>query len=330
MSRRERRDSDSRRHYYRFDREPSPKRSRRDGKPETERLRSNNNVGEHADREQKHRRRLQDAVPLEASEAPDPKVENGAVGRQTERKHDASHDGEKRSSDPTEVPKSRSYFQHDERGNAAHVGRSFGRRAAPERGWWRDSRDQHDERVAKRYDKRQRDEKPEGKSDDNGNWHHDRFFEMEAKPPLPPLPAAKKRPAFSEKKLPGNSESADKTAKESEMASHVDQMASLSERREDRDHNPRHSGRHERPSAGDWVPSRGEAHRGGFSSRERHGEGGGGSFRERDRFSERQGYHSSSTGAEKWKHDLFDEANKSPLRKNEEDQIAKLEALLDS
>ncbi|GKV26490.1 hypothetical protein SLEP1_g35778 [Rubroshorea leprosula] len=111
MSRRERRDSDSRRHYYRFDREPSPKRSRRDGKPEAERLPSDNNVGEHADREQKHRRRLQDALPLEASEAPDSKVENGAVVRQTERKHDASHGEEKRSSDPTEVPKSRSYFQ---------------------------------------------------------------------------------------------------------------------------------------------------------------------------------------------------------------------------
>jgi hypothetical protein len=33
---------------------------------------------------------------------------------------------------------------------------------------------------------------------------------------------------------------------------------------------------------------------------------------------------------EKWKHDLFDDANKSPTTKNEEDQIAKIERLLAS
>ena len=42
----------------------SPKRSRRDGKPETERVPSNTNlnVEDNTDREQKHRRRLQDAL----------------------------------------------------------------------------------------------------------------------------------------------------------------------------------------------------------------------------------------------------------------------------
>ncbi|XP_078442281.1 cyclin-like protein isoform X2 [Wolffia australiana] len=33
---------------------------------------------------------------------------------------------------------------------------------------------------------------------------------------------------------------------------------------------------------------------------------------------------------EKWKHDLFDESNRSPTPKNEEDELAKLEALLSS
>lgn len=34
--------------------------------------------------------------------------------------------------------------------------------------------------------------------------------------------------------------------------------------------------------------------------------------------------------AERWKHDLFDEGNRSPTPKNEEDEIAKVEALLSS
>ncbi|GLU09050.1 hypothetical protein SLE2022_259290 [Rubroshorea leprosula] len=333
MSRRDGRDSDSRRHSSGFDREL---RSRRDGKPGTERVPRNGDVGEHADRDQKQRRRLQDAVPLEAQETPDSKVGNEDVGMHPEKKHDAlDHEGVKRSSHPTEVPRSRSYFQHDERGNAAQVGRSFGHRAAPERGWWRDSRDHHDERAAKRYDKRQRDEKPEGKEDDEGNWRHDRFFETEANPPPPPPPppAARKRPAFREKKTAGDSENADKASIEPEKVSRFHQPVSLSERREDRDQNPRHSDRHERPSAADRVLNRGEVQRSEFSSRERHGRGGGGddNFRERDRFTGRQGgFRSSGTRAEKWKHDLFDEASKSPPRKNEEDQIAKVEALLAS
>ena len=67
--------------------------------------------------------------------------------------------------------------------------------------------------------------------------------------------------------------------------------------------------------------------RGGF--RERCGSGGT-NYKERERFSGRQGYHPGGTRAEKWKHDMFGEANRSPTTKNEEDQIAKVEALLAS
>ena len=67
-----------------------------------------------------------------------------------------------------------------------------------ERGWWRDAKDTHKEREIKTYETRQKDEKPQTKGDDNGDWHHDRFFEMEADLPPPPK---KKRPAFSEKKI---------------------------------------------------------------------------------------------------------------------------------
>ncbi|XVE49327.1 hypothetical protein DITRI_Ditri01bG0073900 [Diplodiscus trichospermus] len=329
MSRRADRDSDSRRHRSRFDREPSPKRSRRDGKPETERVISNADVGERVDQDEKQRRRLQDALPLEAPPAPvSSKIESGTADKESDRKNNGHRDGTKHSSDPTAVPRSRSYFQHDERGNPAQAGRSFGRRAATERGWWRDARDQHDERETKTYETRQRDEKPQSKGDGNGDWRHDRYFEVEAdRPPQPP--STRKRPAFSEKKIPAATQSTENTTKEPEKASHSGHHVLGGERRVDRGHNPRPSDRQDRLSTVDQVPNRREAPRGRFSSHERYG-GGGGDFRGRDGFSGRQGYRSGGNRVEKWKHDLFDEANKSPPRKNEEDQIAKVESLLAS
>ncbi|GMY38692.1 DNA polymerase kappa [Fagus crenata] len=324
MSRREGRDSDSKRHRSRFDREPSPKKSRRDGKPETERVPSNTNldVGDHADRDQKHRRRLQDALPLEAPLAPDSKRENGAVSKESDKKPDEHREGSKHSSDPTEASRPRSFFQHDERGNAMQVGRSIGRRATS---GWRDSKDQHDERAANKttYNAQRRDEKLQAKQDDNSVWRHDRFLEKNDPP------AGKKRPAFQEKKIPVNSEHADKAEIETVKSSHVDHSVEGSERREERSRNPRPLDRPEKPTAGDRLPpKRGEAHRDGFLSRERYG-GGGGNYRGRDGMNGRQGYGAGGTRAEKWKHDMYNPED-GPPPKNEDDQIAKLEALLAS
>ena len=91
----------------------SPKRSRRDGKPATERPLSNLgfDVRDQSDREQKHRRRLQDALPLEALPEADSKLEVGAGRKEFDKKTNALRDGTKSSSNPTEVPRSRSYFQ---------------------------------------------------------------------------------------------------------------------------------------------------------------------------------------------------------------------------
>ncbi|XWS68132.1 hypothetical protein CRYUN_Cryun04dG0064200 [Craigia yunnanensis] len=345
MSRREARDSDSRRHRSRFDREPSPKRSRRDGKPVTERVVSNTDVGDRADQDEVQRRRLQDALPLEVPSAADSsKIESGAVNKESDRKNNGHHEGAKHSSDPTEVPRSRSYFQHDESGNAAQAGRIFGRRAATERGWWRDAKDQHNEREIKTYETRQRDEKPQAEGDGNGDWRHDRYLKMDADPPPQP-PPTRKRPAFSEKKIAVATQSTDNTTKEPQKASHSGHHGLGSERRVEGDRKPRHldrqdrftagdqvpnrRDRQDRLTAGDQVPNRREAPRGGFSSHQSAG-GGGRDFRGSDRFSGRQGYRSGGTRVEKWKHDLFDEASKSPPRKNEEDQIAKVESLLSS
>lgn len=196
-----------------------------------------------------------------------------------------------------------------------------------ERGW-RDSKD--DERAANKttYNAQRRDEKLQTKQDDNSVWRHDRFFEKDDPPP-----PAKKRPSFQEKKISVDFENAKNTETEMVKSSHADYVEG-SERREERGRNPRHLDRPEKPSVGDRLPpKRGEAHRDGFLSRERYGGGGGGggggNYRGRERINGKQGYRSDGTRVEKWKHDLYN-ASGSPTPKNEDDQIAKLEALLGS
>ncbi|XP_021750189.1 uncharacterized protein LOC110715875 [Chenopodium quinoa] len=75
--------------------------------------------------------------------------------------------------------------------------------------------------------------------------------------------------------------------------------------------------------------NRGRVENTGFPPRGRfNGADDNGKFRGRENFGGRQGYRSSGSQAEKWKHDLYDEANRSPPPKKEEDPVAKVEALL--
>ncbi|KAK9941914.1 hypothetical protein M0R45_007606 [Rubus argutus] len=329
MSRRDSRDSDSRRHRSRFDREPSPKRSRRDEKDEKDRVleQSNLEAAKKIDQEvqdQKQRRRLHDALPLESPLGSDAKVEIGAPRKVSDTKPSGHQQLTK--NDPTEVPRSRSYIQHDERGNAGQAVRSSGRGSTSEHGRRRDSKDQHDDRTVSKTsnDSRLRNEKPSG--DGNRTWRHDRYSEFEADPPV-----ARKRPAFRENKIPLESENAEKTTVETAKSSHPDRSMEGSRKREERGDNPRHLDRSEKQFGGDRMHYRGEAQRGVFPSRERYPNGAAGrNYRGRDRFGERQGYQSSGGRVEKWEHDLYHEANRSPTPKNEEDQIAKVETLLAS
>lgn len=125
-SRREGRDSDSKRHRSRFDQEPSPKRSRKHSRQETERPPTTHNLdsGNNSERDLKHHRRLQDAVPLDAPSVQDSKSER--TPRKPSENVAAKDDGIKDSSDPNEgsrhrsskhstnpsvVPRSTSFFQ---------------------------------------------------------------------------------------------------------------------------------------------------------------------------------------------------------------------------
>lgn len=195
-----------------------------------------------------------------------------------------------------------------------------------ERGWWRDSRDQHNERTENKTATNDTGRRDDRAKDEKGSWRHDGFFEMQAA-----APPVRKRPAFREKKIKVKSENADGAATETVKPAHPDRAAEGSGK-EERGYNARHLDRSDKPFAGDGAPNRREPQRDTFSSRERYRGGGSGdrNYRGRERFSGRSGFHSSGTRVEKWKHDLYHEANRSPTPKNEEDQIAKVEALLAS
>ncbi|KAI7733884.1 hypothetical protein M8C21_013940 [Ambrosia artemisiifolia] len=302
MSRRDR-DSDSRHHRSRLDPESSPKRVKRDGDIGTERPTSNVNSTERYDRDRKHHRRLQDSVPLGRTVITDSKSENVSLSKESDRKRNGYREGTKNSSDNIEVPRSRSHVQHDER--AGQVGRSFRDKETTERESWKD--------------KKPKDDKT--RSDD--------LYKVE--PDSKQI--SKKRPSFRETKtkLPVN-ESATQGTK-------TQVNAEGGERKEERG-KPLEKPPVDRPDtrmSGGRDSHRNETQRMKFQSRSRYGDGGnrggvgngfGGSFRGRDRFNERQ--RQAGGRVEKWKHDLYDEANKSPTKKKEEDQIAKVEALLAS
>ncbi|XP_076914827.1 uncharacterized protein LOC143573956 [Bidens hawaiensis] len=218
--------------------------------------------------------------------------ETVSLSKERDRKSNGYRDGTKNSSDNVEAPRSRSHLQHDER--AGQVGRSFRHMERMERDWWKDTKPK-DEKV-----------EPDSKQ------------------------LSKKRPSFRETKLPVN-ESTTQGAKES---ANVEGNERKEERRKPLEKPP--LDRPDRRVSGGRDPHRNEPQRMKFQSRVRYGGSGGnggggggfgGSFRGRDGFNERR---QGGGRVEKWKHDLYDEANKSPTSKNEEDQIAKVEALLAS
>ncbi|XP_055815971.1 uncharacterized protein LOC129885640 isoform X2 [Solanum dulcamara] len=324
-SRREGRDSDSKRQRSRFDQEPSPKRSRKHSRQEIERPPTTHNLdgGNNSERDLKHHRRLQDAVPLDAPSVQDSKSERTA--RITSENVTAKDDGIKESSDPNEGSRHRSSKHssnpsHDERGSAGQVDRSSRHKEATERGWWKDAKEPSNRATTN--DKKMNDEKIKVSGKQNDVWRHDRYFEVKEDP----KPPVKKR-SFREEKIPVDTEKVEKAAIELVKPNPSHPEVDGGRKNERTDHMSRHPGRYGRPFTGVRDGNRGETWRANFPSRDRYH--GNGDYRGRDRFNSRQG-HNPSKVVEKWKHDLYDEANKSPTLKNEEDQIAKIEALLDS
>ncbi|XP_004511314.1 uncharacterized protein [Cicer arietinum] len=288
-----RRDSDSNRRHSRFDRESSPKRHRRDGKHDRDRVTTGSN-GSH--RHQPH------AFHNSNSQA---------------------KDADNKPNDHYETPKPESHpTQHEERGNAGQVGRSSGQTKAGERGWWKDLKNQHNEREEISLEREQRDGKSQAKTDDNTSQRRGGFSERKVDQP----PTSRKRPAFREKKIPVDSGDVNLAATMTVKSRQFEHPPEWKERNLEKSSNPYHSD--------DRAPYKDKTGRDGFPSRERrrgNGDiGGSGNSRGRDNFNGRQGFLPSKTQSEKWKHDLYQDVNKDPIPQNEDDQIAKLEALLAS
>ncbi|CAJ2630422.1 uncharacterized protein LOC123881935 isoform X3 [Trifolium pratense] len=214
------------------------------------------------------------------------------------------------------------YKQHDERDSTVQVGRSAGQRETD--GKVNTQSKESNQRVETNQSRDQRDEKSLKKLD--GNFQRRESFSERKDDPTP----VRKRPAFREKKITVDSGEANPAATVAVKSSHTD-YPPRNERKEERSSNPNHLDRPEKKIAEDRAPNNREARRDGFSSRVRYGGNGGNSnYRGRDKFNGRQDYHPVKTQTEKWKHDLYQEVNKGPTAKNEDDQIAKLEALLAS
>ncbi|CAI8604821.1 unnamed protein product [Vicia faba] len=287
------RDSDSKRRHSKFDREPSPKRHRRD----RERVTTNDGG---VDREQRN-------LPL-SSRSSKHESTDGSHKRLDPIDHSELS---KRSSQPS---RSRSYYQ---------VGRSTGQREADGKVYTQSK--ENNQRVETSQSREQRDEKSLAKLDEKFQ-RRDSFTERKEDP----TPSMRKRPAFREKKIPVDSGEANPAGTVTVKSSHADHPSERNERKEDRSSNPNHLDRSEKQIVDDRAPNNREARRDGFSSRGRYGGSGGNSnYRGRDKFNGRQDF-PIKTQTEKWKHDLYQEVNKDPIAKNEDDQIAKLEALLAS
>ncbi|KAK4758527.1 hypothetical protein SAY87_019828 [Trapa incisa] len=280
MSRREDREADPKRRPSRFDREPSPKRSRRDEKSVAERASSHTNAGprEHVEQDNKIHQLLQDPLPLEAPPSLNPRACRFRGLFIVE----GCKDQHLKQSDRTTTNSSR-----------------------------------RDDGSSRRRD------------GDTAAWRHDGFFEMELNPklpppPPPPSPTDRKRPAFREHKVPTGNQDLPLRSKADAVGpnSSTDRPG---KRKEDRSRNSGNWERHER-----WSNRRDNS-RDGLPLRWRFGSGT--KDMGRDSYNGRQGFShtvNNNTKVEKWKHDLLDEANRSSSPKNEEDRIAKIDALLAS
>jgi hypothetical protein len=318
----------------------SPGRTKRYGKPATERA-SHGNTGAVPDvtvQDQKRRRRLQDPLPLEVP------LHETVSKSEHEALRKGSDSKSYNSSKPTNVP------HHDER-NAVSSSRNVRRRPYPDHGSWSDS---SKGRITDRYgdradyaDVRGRENRAQVLAKEEGSdkvWRHDGFFELEANEPQ-----ERRRPAFRETKVVSqDGDSGSKTAIAIDKRDGYNKVADSIKREGRGDANERHHEIEtwsERVSEGGWrgrdnVPRNEDVERGRWLERDPHND----RFQYRGRFSsslrgrERPGrqfdgsesnqLRSRTFSAEKWKHDLFDQANRSPTPKTEEDQIAKIEALL--
>ncbi|KAK3150790.1 hypothetical protein QOZ80_3AG0237810 [Eleusine coracana subsp. coracana] len=337
-SRHEGRDSHRRRHHSssRSRRgDPSPRRRRDDRRHESDRghHKSQDEEGVRvADRDQKRNKdvvggdgALNDEVKSLSHVKDDPPA-----------RRDRSPRGTKRFSESRESRQSQSFFQHDERRNAGQGGRRYDHKTSDHGR----KRDEKEHLVDRHKEKASGDnllvnvEQDHQQKDGDSTWKHDGFFQLEEEAPL-----AKRRPPFQEMKMSVEEESAPSVSELDSKSGKPDRPGTTAAMaREERTHyRSQGFGNHRafvRPDDQSFrrgfADHRSDGHRPGYDSRGRFpGRG----RMDRDRFHNPNGwrsneYQATSDQGEKWKHDLYDQTNGSPTPKTEEEQIAKVEALL--
>ncbi|WVZ55903.1 hypothetical protein U9M48_006504 [Paspalum notatum var. saurae] len=309
--------------------DPSPRRRRDDRRHESDRAHYRSRDKESAkaaDRDQKRNgdaARLDDPVNAESKSVSDGK--NGPSTR-----HERSPRGTKRFSESREEWQPRSSFQHNERGSAGQGGRRYDRQAS-DYGRQRDQKEHlagTDKQKDEEHGLQRKFEQDQQKKDGDSTWKHDGFFQLEEEAPL-----AKKRPPFQEMKI---QESAAPVTEPDSVSRKLDQPGPTSAMREERrNYHSRGFGNYrafrpeDRGFRRGFPDHRSDDQRNGCDSRGRFpGRGG----MDRDGFNNPYGgrghVNQASGDEEKWKHDLYDQTNRSPPPKTEEEQIAKVEALL--
>ncbi|KAM3230334.1 hypothetical protein ACQJBY_060869 [Aegilops geniculata] len=339
-SRREGRDSHGRRPHSssrsRRD-DPSPRRRRDDRRHESERSQHRRQAEEGGDdagdRDERRNRPLQD--PLARRDDPDPvRGEGKPPPSDAKEDHHARHErsprGTKRFSETREAWRPRSsFFQHDERERAGQGGRHYGRQ---DYGRQRDQNEHLDDRDRHKSEGHGLQEKfgqPQQHSDVDSTWKHDGFFKLQEDAPV-----AKRRPGFKEMRMPLEGQESAPAVTEPNSRSRIPDQPGWTSGMGEESRNY-HSREFIRPDDRDtrrgFSDYRGAGQRNGYDPRGRFAGRGG---RGRDRFDYQYGGRSNmheeagDHQTEKWKHDLYDETNSTPAPMTEEEQIAKVEALL--
>ncbi|KAF0914216.1 hypothetical protein E2562_027793 [Oryza meyeriana var. granulata] len=314
--------------------DPSPRRREDRRRHESDRSHHHRSRAEESpkavDRDQKRDRPLQDAAQHdEPSRAEVKSLDDARNGSPA--KHERSPRGTKRFPESRDARRPRSFFQHDERCSVGQGGRHYYRQAS-DRGRQRDEKEHVADREKHRDEGKAR--QYEQQNDGDSTWKHDGFFQLEEE-----AHPAKRRPPFKEMDtlLEGKESAPAVTEPDSRPHKHEHAGPTSAIGEERRNYHPWGFGRH----GGPFVRPDGRGMRRGFSDHRNAGQRNGydsqgrfaGRGRGRDRFNNpydgRNSMHQAAGDqAEKWKHDLYDQTNRSPTPKTEEEQIAKIEALL--
>jgi len=163
-------------------------------------------------------------------------------------------------------------------------------------------------------------------SDIDSTWKHDGFFKLEEEAPV-----AKRRPGFKEMGMPLEERESAVTEPDARFRKPYQPGLTSGMGEDRRNYHSREFIRpDDRGTRRGFSDYRGAGQRNGYDSRGRFaGRGGRGIDRFEHQYGGRNDMHEAAGNqTEKWKHDLYDQTDNTPAPMTEEEQIAKVEALL--